>query len=164
MFQLLQAYRGKKAAVAFIAPLVAGSRRGALNDIPEQAWLTPYMVGFMGMLISLVAERAASRLSSDSLGIVQVEAWHSITGHKQHPIGEDICLLSTDRNSEFEEGCDSARRFLAALDETGVRVHADEMSHEGETSGIAGKPAIAQTLWADYFDAHIMNVSPEPHR
>ncbi len=163
MFQLLRTHRGKKAAVAFIAPLVATSRHATLGDIPERAWLTPYMVGFMGMLISLVAERAADGLSSDALGIVQIEAWQSITGYKQHPIGEDICLLSMARNSEFEEGCASAQRFLTALEDAGVRVHADHLSHENQASEMTGDPAIAQTLWADYFDAHI-NVTHGPHR
>jgi len=162
MLQLLQARRGKKAAVAFIAPLVAASQRGALTDIPERAWLTPYMVGFMGMLISLVAQRTASSLSSDVLGIVQVEAWQSITGYKQHPIGEDICLLSTDRNHEFEDGCSSARRFLAALDSAGVRVHPDGLSHESQTNGISFERVTAQALWADYFDAH-MDTCPGPY-
>ncbi|MDA7948177.1 MAG: hypothetical protein MPJ78_11960 [Hyphomicrobiaceae bacterium] len=161
MWQLLRARRGKKAAVAFIAPLVAASRHGALREIPERAWLTPYMVGFMGMLISLVAQRAASGLNSDVLGIVQVEAWRSITGDKQHPIGEDICLLSTDGNHEFEDGCSSARRFLAALDEAGVHMYPDVLSHHGEAHGAGFDHSTAQTLWADYFEAHI-DSSSEP--
>ncbi len=162
MFQFVRAHRGKRAAVAFIAPLVAASRHATPGDIPERAWLTPYMVGFMAMLISLVAERAANGLSSDALGSVQVEAWQSITGYKQHPIGEDICFLSTARNGDFEEGCASAQRFLTALEDAGVHVHARDGSQDALANDATGHPAIAQTLWADYFDAHI-NVSPGPH-
>ena len=162
MFQLLRTHRGKKAAIAFIEPLVTASRHTTLGDIPERAWLTPYMVGFMGMLISLVAERAASGLNSDALGIVQVEAWQRITGYKQHPIGEDICLLSTAKNREFEEGCASAQHFLTALQDAGVRVHANDRSQESQPSQATGNPAVTQTLWADYFDAHI-NMTHGPH-
>lgn len=156
MWQLLQARRGKKAAVGFIEPLVSASRRGTLTEIPERAWLTPYMVGFMAMLISLVAQRAASGLSSDVLGLVQVEAWQRITGFKQHPIGEDICLFSTDRNHEFENGCSSARRFLADLDQAGLHVRPDS-----QENGTGFDRTTAKALWAEYFEAHI-EVNPEP--
>lgn len=155
LFELLKARRGRKAAVALIGPLVEQSRRHAGPEIPESVWFSPYMVGFMGMLISLVAERAAGSLSSDAIGTIQVEAWHDITGCKSHAIGEEICLLSTAGHRDFVQGCDSARRFLEALENSAGQPQPNAAPPGYKRHAIEYDPATAAALWTEYVDSHL---------
>jgi hypothetical protein len=172
MFELLKVRRGRKAAVALISPLVERSRH-RFGQIPESAWFDPYMVGFIGMLITLVANRATGGLSSQGLGIVQGEAWAQITGGRNDLIGEEMCLLSTARNRLFQRGCSSAELFLERLDGSGgayvssaavaAHVQAPQVApaftgYPG--TGISNNPETAAALWEQHFDAHIC-VSPQ---
>lgn len=168
MFELLKVRRGRKAAVALISPLVERSRR-RFEQIPESAWYDPYMVGFLGMLITLVANRAAGGLSSDGLGMVQSEAWAQITGCRNDLIGEEMCLLSTARNRIFQRGCSSAELFLERLDGAGgaysalagnVQVAPAAPAFTGYPgTGISSNPESAAALWEQHFEAHI-RISP----
>lgn len=152
MFELFKARRGRKAAVATIAPLVERSRH-KLTEIPEGAWLDPYMVGFMGMLISLVAIRATGRLGSQAIGIVQGEAWGEITGCRADVIGEEICLLSAADNRLFQQGCLNAGRFLEALEASGDPASLDRAGDIG--APLDQRDALAPVLWEQYFEAYI---------
>ena len=69
MFQLLRARRGRKAAVAAIAPQVDASRH-RLTGIPDAIWLEPYVVGFITALITLIARETVGSLSVRAMGLL----------------------------------------------------------------------------------------------
>lgn len=124
MLGLWKARRGRKAAVAMIAPLVARSR-DRLRGFPEYIWIDPYMTGFMIMLITLAARRAVSDLDSQALGLVQCEAWAEITGIRSASIGEETLHLSASGHKRFELGCRNAIAFDLALYGTSMAGVAD---------------------------------------
>ncbi len=107
---LWNARRGRKAAVAAIAPLVTKSRH-RLDGIPERAWMDPYIVGFMMMLITLAARRAVNISDSQTLGAVQLEAWSEITEQRLSSIGDETLHLSASQHKAFELGCRNAVAF-----------------------------------------------------
>jgi hypothetical protein len=170
VFELWKCRRGRRAAVAVIAPLIEGSRC-RLNGIPETAWLDPYMVGFIVMLITLAAKREVDVLDSHALGLVQSEAWAEITGMKADLIGEEVLHLSTAGHKIFEAGCRNAVAFERALYESSIV--SDRLEPWGETVEIGSHqerasrtpgPFVAQDiaeLWADYFDSRVTSPYPE---
>ena len=107
MWDLYRAHRASRAVVRQIGPLIARSRT-RLEDIPDQAWLQPYMVGFMGMLISLLARNASPTIGSQATGLVQQDSWARLTGCDACLIGEEMCLLSSQDDPKFAEGCHAA--------------------------------------------------------
>ena len=114
MFDVWRMRQARKAAVASIAPFVETSRH-RLNGIAESVWLDPYMVGFVGTLVTLAAERRSATLRTQAMGLVQADAWADITGARPDLIGEEICFLSAGRSKDFETGCRNAARFFGAL-------------------------------------------------
>ncbi len=154
--------RGRKAAVAIIAPLVARSRH-RLDGIPDQAWFEPYMVGFMMMLITLAARRAVDISDSETLGAVQTEAWAEITKMRPTAIGEETLHLSVTAHTAFEAGCRNAVAFDIALYGTSLAGVADADADRIDDFNIdpAGLPRPASererilALWQDYFDSHL---------
>jgi len=114
MSGLWKTRRARKAAVATIAPLAERSRN-RLNGIPGRLWLDPYMVGFLVMLITLLAKRKVDALDSQTLGLVQCEAWTEITGMKSDLIGAEVIHLSAAGHKTFELGCRDAVAFDLAL-------------------------------------------------
>lgn len=115
MIGLITVYRARRAAVSVIAPLVESSRERLGQDFMLAAWLRPYIVGFLSMLITLIArEETGRRLSDDMLARTQLDAWRAITGLDDDRIGEDICLLSAAREERFMAGCADAVRFASA--------------------------------------------------
>jgi hypothetical protein len=158
---LWTARRGRRAAVAAIAPLVAKSRH-RLDGIPERAWLDPYIVGFMMMLITLAARRAVNIPDSQTLGAVQTEAWTQITSMRASAIGEETLHLSATEHKAFEAGCRNAIAFDLAVYGTSVAGVADGLSHHDELELYpAGSPHSAGggeriiALWQLYFENHI---------
>ncbi len=113
MLHFLRVRRARKAAIAILAPHVAGSRR-RLGEIPDGLWLDPYVVGFVGMLITLIARRASGPLDANAMAMVQTEAWADITGIRAELIGEEIVYLSSIQDRSFAGGCGNARAFLEA--------------------------------------------------
>jgi hypothetical protein len=159
---LWTARRGRRAAVAAIAPLVARSRH-RLDGIPERAWLDPYMVGFMMMLITLTARRAVNVSDSQTLGAIQAEAWAEITRLRMSAIGEETLHLSVTEHNAFESGCRNAVAFDLALYGTsmagvsdGVYDRMDELDRH--STGLL-HPACERehivALWQQYFDYHL---------
>ena len=73
MFGLWKAFRGRRAAAGQIVPLVAGTRL-RLGNIPDTAWHDPYVIGFLGMLITFIATRSTGALDTDDLAAVQAGA------------------------------------------------------------------------------------------
>lgn len=158
---LWRARRARKAAVATIGPLVTQSRH-RLNGIADTCWLDPYMAGFVVMLITLVARRAAT-LDNQNLGLVQCDAWAEITGVRWSLIGEEVLHLSATGDKEFEAGCRNAIAFDLALYGTSMAgvapVHLDGAKGEFDRymhteSNLSENPDI-RALWMHYFDAHI---------
>jgi len=119
MSGLWKSRRARRAAAATIAPLVERSRT-RLNGIPEEVWLEPYMVGFLVMLITLLAKREVDTLDSHALGLVQCEAWTEITGMKPDLIGAEVIHLSAAGHKTFELGCADAVAFDLALHGTSI--------------------------------------------
>lgn len=162
--------QGRKAAVAAINPLVERSRQRLLG-IPEIVWLDPYMIGFMTMLITLIAKREAKLKTSQALAHTQSSAWADITGMRGDLVGEEVALLSATRDEAFEIGCYNALVFGQTLyggtanadadlstlwDETTRGAQLDfelpSMEAQEKADAIAG-------LWADCFDAHVVEIT-----
>ncbi len=78
-------------------------------------WESPYVIGFLTNLITLVAMEAADPDPNDALGLVQSESWQALTGVSAHLIGEKISLLSMAENEDFYRGRGNAARFFDAL-------------------------------------------------
>lgn len=110
---MIDVARVRNAAVATIQPLVEASR-GRLDGIPGSIWLEPYMIGLLGMLITLAAERQARPIEGAALRQVQTEAWRKITG-LDYRIGEEIMLLSATHDEQFLAGCIDAARIASEL-------------------------------------------------
>lgn len=162
--------QGRKAAVATINPLVERSRQRLLG-IPEIVWLDPYMIGFMIMLITLIAKREAKVRTSQALAHAQSSAWAAITGMRRDLVGEEVALLSATRDEAFEIGCYNALLFGQALYGGATTVDSDfstlwEETTRGAPSAIELPTAEAREkedavaeLWADCFDAHVLEIT-----
>jgi hypothetical protein len=154
MIQFLKARRARKAAIATICPFVDRSR-WKLRGIPEAAWLDPYMIGFMSMLITLVAKEEARNLGVDALGVVQVEAWKAITNSDIDDIGGEICLLSAGNDNAFQYGCENADLLFRTLKDFG--------GSGGDITDAAGtiqaNDEAASTLWIRLFEDRIRGVA-----
>jgi hypothetical protein len=161
--------RAKRAAIVAIAPLVASSR-ARLGCIPDATWQQPYMLGFLSMLIALVAvKHSGGGLDSNQLGLTQIGAFARITGIVDDSIGEQVCVLSAAGDGEFLSGCRNALLFLKAREGEHDPDDGDiaDVCAELQRSGVAetGSPedgasfgrggAVAAALWQRYFDSHI---------
>ena len=165
MRQIFHVWTARRAAVATIAPLIRVSTR-LRGPVPEHAWGDPYLIGFLTMLISLIAlARTSARLDSDALGVVQMRAWRTITGLPDDRIGEELLLLSAANNEHFKAGCRNARTFFAAL--TGIEVSDVDRSEPkswhvetwltlspDELSVFGRNGQISHSQWVDFFDEH----------
>lgn len=154
---LLRARRGRKAAVSVIAPLVDSSRY-RLNGIREDVWLEPYMVGFIVMLISLIARRRVSDLSGQTLGLVQAEAWTDITGLPPELLAEQVLHLSAVRHNAFEAGCHRAADIERAL--SSATTQREDLASGTHPRCSAGAQDVFErqlvfSLWQEFFDAHL---------
>ncbi|MEW6644584.1 MAG: hypothetical protein AB1586_29045 [Pseudomonadota bacterium] len=160
--------RGRRAAVATIAPLVEGSR-ARLNGIPDIAWLDPYLVGFMVMLITIIARRENEWLQDEALCSVQSQAWSEITGLQTELIGEEVLLLSSARHQQFELGRQHALALGLHLYGGAARATMDGAAWPADaaqlSTGVADKMVnmaeqidrhdAALALWSDTFDAYV---------
>jgi hypothetical protein len=164
MFGLLKARKARKAASAAITPFVCQTRQ-RLGDIPDSAWSNAYVIGYIGTLITLFAERNAGGLGDSLLASVQADAWSDITQSDNVLIGEEICFLSTADDGTFNLGCRNATSFFVALDaantgESEIRLDASiDVSAEKWTFEQAGRDSCSG-LWMQYFDAHLGRGSP----
>lgn len=160
--------RTRRWVVNLIAPMMASSRR-RLGTIPPARWREPYMIGFLTMLISLLAQRRTGcRLTSERLGLLQGDAWQDLTGLPDDRIGEDVCLLSAEYDREFVGGCLAAAHFADAyygrhdpmdpeiIDVVGGEWANTHVSSEADDERVFGKNgAIARALWARYFEDRV---------
>lgn len=157
---LWKARCGRKVAVAAIAPLVERSRH-RLTDIPDSAWLDPYLVGFMVMFITLVARRKVDALDTHALSLVQCNAWGDITGMRSDLIGEETMHLCSTGNKEFERGCRDAIAFDVELYKTAVEPNTDldfSLRPDGGDPNMSdgSRSADVMIMWEDYFEHRVM--------
>lgn len=143
MFRVWNTFRARRSAVAAIRPFVESSR--SKLEIPDSLWLSPYFVGFLGMLITLVAARTVRALDTDELAAVQSRSWAAITGMNANLIGDEICALSAAQDPGFATGCSNALAVFEAF-------HAREADF---TLGLPGPGRIASALWAQHFDGQV---------
>ena len=163
---LWRARRGRRAAVAAIAPLVKESRI-RLHEIPAPIWEEPYMIGFIVMLITLVARQKVRALDTHSMALVQCEAWAEITGVTRELVGEEVLYLSAVSDKGFMQGCCDAVEFSRAL-----QLRPTPAIDDHDAWGLAAEPAFALAapdcspdadveraavadLWATFFEARV---------
>jgi hypothetical protein len=155
VFGLWKTYRGRRAAAYQIIPLIDGTRL-RLGNIPDTAWHDPYVIGFLGMLITFIATRSTGPLDTDDLAAVQVGAWTDITGMPGDLVGEDICFLSASNDNRFIFGCRNAEAFVRALDAAGWQ---DDRLDQGATICLPADREVRSALWSRYFDAQLIEPS-----
>lgn len=164
MLEFWKMRRARKAVLAAILPLVQRTRF-VHGHISDDAWLEAYMVGFMSMLITLIAQRSVGSIGTDALGNIQADTWQEITGLPGSLFGEEMCLLSACGHRDFERGCGNAARLIAAM--TGQRgAEGVELADLGLGSAmfepLTGQIRIDEdvwTLWSDYFVRAQPNIS-----
>jgi hypothetical protein len=152
VFGLWKTYRGRRAAVAQIIPLLDGTRL-RLGNIPDAAWHDPYVIGFLGMLITSIATYHIGALDTDDLAAVQAGAWADITGMPGDLVGEEMCFLSASNDSRFIFGCRNAESFIQALD---AAVPQSQQLDEEHSASPPAEREIRSALWSRYFDAQLM--------
>jgi hypothetical protein len=153
MFGIWSAHKGRRAAVARIAPFVSQSYQ-RLGQIPEATWSTAYMIGFLGTLITLCAQRAVGELGISLLASVQTGAWSDITQTKSILLGEEIVFLSTTADKDFELACQNARFFFEALN-SADSWQADSFDDAGDSLMPSQARQSCSALWIRYFDTHV---------
>lgn len=132
------------------------------SRITDHHWLDAYMIGFLMMLISLVARRRVHSIDDDTLGIVQAEAWEEITGLPGNVGGEEACLLSVNGHRDFQRGCLNAIAFMDAMtagdagltSATGVPAIPGAVGQPAGEPGAAGSERDRQImeLWHEFFE------------
>jgi hypothetical protein len=152
VFGLWKTFRGRRAAVGQIAPLIDGTRL-RLGAIPDTAWHDPYVIGFLGILVTFIATRSIGPLDTDDLAAVQAGAWTDITGMPGDLVGEEICFLSASNDSRFMLGCRNAEAFVQALD---IADRQSERLDEGLAVALPADREVRSTLWSRYFDAQLV--------
>ena len=154
---LSRARKARLAVEGTIAPLVERSRL-RLGSIPDATWSDPYIVGFIVMLITILARMEVGKINSETLCQVQTKAWEDITG-RTGLIGEEVLLLSTANNRSFENGCRNAVQFSSVLVSHSVlfgnsndeeRYSLDLRTGHPNTSLIERPDILA--MWEKYFD------------
>jgi hypothetical protein len=111
---LLKVRRAKRAAIAVIEPFLAHSRT-QMDPLPHYAWLEPHPLGFVTMLVTLLARNAVGNISSASLAMVQAETISALLDLEPEFAGEVISSLSMARDADFEEGSRAGIRFFCEL-------------------------------------------------
>lgn len=143
--------------MAAIHPHVERSR-AQLHGISEGAWRDPYVIGFLAMLITLVAQRSERRLGEQALGLVQLDAWEEITGTKTSNIGEEICLLSASSDIAFQTGCSNALLVFEAIEAEGLG--RGSLRHSDVGLGPDATANASSILWSRYFDERLGGMPP----
>ncbi|MGY3234168.1 MULTISPECIES: hypothetical protein [unclassified Bradyrhizobium] len=156
---MIDVARVRNAAVATIQPLVEASRC-RLDDIPSSIWLEPYMIGLLGMLITLAAERQTRPIKGAAMRQVQTEVWRTITG-LDYRIGEEIMLLSASQDEQFLAGCMDAASIASDLYdyEAVAPLGLDAPNLQGSSLS-ADQVAVRQVRdivrWRETFDTYVM--------
>lgn len=152
MIELWRARRARKAALRVLAPLVAGTRF-RLGVIPDRTWSDPYIVGFLAMLITRVAQQRVGVLGPETLGLVQSEAFAALSGVSTDAIGQRILALSSGEDRIFEHGCNNGFMFAAAMESidlpSSIAGDVDPQMH------LSPGPGEIVELWISNFDRYL---------
>lgn len=161
ILDLSRVRRARNAACEVISPMVEKSRH-RLGAIPDAAWSNHYVVGFMIMLITIVAKTEIGKIEGQPLCLVQAGAWQNITGIKSRLIGEEVLLLNAARNRDFEIGCQNAMTLGSMLLGTSIltagrgadwqKQHLD--LRDTDTAVWSDRDDVS-ALWEKFFDAHV---------
>jgi hypothetical protein len=162
VLDLSRVRKARRAACAAISPMVAKSRH-RLGAIPDAAWSSPYIVGFMVMLITIVAKIEIGKMEGQTLCLVQAKAWEDITTMRSNLIGEEILLFSTARNRDFEIGCQNAMTLGSMLIGNSLLkagISADRQDQHLDLRDSDLTPTWPErddvsALWERFFDAHV---------
>lgn len=160
---LSRSRRARLAAGEAILPLVEKSRL-RLGGIPDAAWSDPYIVGFIMMLITIIARMEVGRIDNETICQVQARAWQDITS-QGNTIGEEVLLLASAHNQHFEMGCRNAADFASFLVSRAVLLRGSSERNESlDSRGGCQEAALSDrhdvlAAWETYFD---MRLSLEP--
>ena len=163
VLSLWRARRGRRAATTAISPLVDKTRQ-RLDGLPDSVWREPYVVGFLGMLITLLATRNAGSLGTAALASAQAGAWSDITGMAANLVGEEICFLTAAGDEAFDLGCRNATSFFEAVALLDRRSEESLLKDRISLLDCDQVEEARSALWARYFDAYVGNEAcgPEP--
>ena len=159
--ELSRTRKARTAAVAAISPILDRSRH-RLGGVPDAAWSDPYIIGFMIMLISIIARMEAGRIASHSLGKVQRRAWEDITRTNSDMMIEEMMLLDRTHDQKFELGCHNAAALGSMLLGSSVRDGgAMREEHSCDATGTQAIEPLAQredvsAAWIQFFEAYIL--------
>jgi hypothetical protein len=163
VIELARIRKARKAAVATISPIVERSRH-RLGAISDAAWSDPYMIGFMVMLVSIIARVESGRLTRNSMSHVQCKVFEDITSMRSDVMAEELLLLTTSRNRDFELGCRNAVAFGMILLGTPIPSEGAGMPREDRRSDLLevefAKPFVecedVSAAWEQFFDARLL--------
>ncbi|EKS42833.1 hypothetical protein [Afipia clevelandensis] len=159
VLDLSKTRRARKAACAVISPMVAKSRH-RLGAIPDAAWESPYLIGFIVMLTTIIAKMETGNIEGQALCLVQTRAWEDITGISYRLIGEDILLLNASHNRDFENGCHNAAGFASLLMDGSAFGWRQRQFDLGINAAISwSERDDLSSLWERLFDAHVFDHS-----
>jgi hypothetical protein len=152
----VQARRARKAAVAAISPIVEDSRY-RLGGISDVVWSDPYIIGFIVMLISVIARLEIAKVAGNDLCRIQCGAWEDITSMKGGEMAEELLLLSTVRNREFELGCHNAATFGSILFGSSELMEGGGVPQIDAVLGSHRQREDVSAAWSQFFDAHVLS-------
>jgi hypothetical protein len=160
--ELSRTRKARSAAVAAISPILDQSRH-RLGGVPDAAWSDPYIIGFMIMLISIIARIETGRIAGDSLCKVQRKAWEDITRTNSNMMIEEMMLLDTTHDREFELGCRNAATLGSLLLGNSVRdggamlreEHSRDATETQTIEPLAQREDVS-AAWIQFFETYIL--------
>ncbi|MES0812324.1 hypothetical protein ABLO27_22735 [Roseibium sp. SCPC15] len=164
MLELWKSWRARRAAVTTIRPLVERTRF-VNGHITDDRWMDAYMVGFLTMLITLIAQRRVHSIGSDALGNVQADAWQDITGLPGELVGEEACLLSANGHRDFMRGCENAGKLETALTTQGGFQWFSSGHSDFDVTATSSEPRQMiddndiRALWSEYFERPLLSIT-----
>lgn len=150
--QLARTRRAGKLVVAALGPLILRSSR-RFHGIPSRAWLDPYILGFMAMLITALARTEHPTLSDADLCVLQASTWSELTEMDAELFGAEVVLLAESHDSQFLSGCCDAENVIAAISIA-------KASQQVDTPDSEAWAAVART-WEMTFDHRTMNIASD---
>lgn len=154
MFALVRARSVSRSIAATLAPfrredVAVSLQLGATSSlaVPSGDWLHPRVLGFLSMVVTLLAERRAAHLPDHALASVQSSVLNAITGAGGELIGAELCLLSSSDDADFLDGAAAGLGFFHALEV----IDPASASREGQTwnPGFAEPADVAEFGAAD---------------
>jgi hypothetical protein len=148
LFSGFRARAARRIAIETVSSRIEASRH-RLGSIPEATWSDPYVVGFVMMLVTMVARAEHPAITRDALSHLQAEAWTAVTGTGTGWIGEQVMALSATRDPGFENGCRNGERFAALI--------AALAAADGTDPDRVDFAGAERQAWADMFECHVVN-------